>query len=358
MVYMELLIMVWMGINSYFTTRGVFKVPGLKRKKENGSATIEAVVCLSLFLFLMMFFIMIIQLTVTQTIMQNALNQTAKELSQDLYLYDAFGLVNFRQSVSEENAKAVAKADEIQDAFKSITSFFPGSDSVDAAKDDFLENFSPESLEAGGKTIINTALNGLISAGENAIVPVLFKKYVSSDGTSGTADTYLKRLHVVGGVKGLGFSKSSMFGTWSLKKADDGSGTPAATEVEEDMDSEASGESGTVQGDKNTINLVLEYKVKILHPLQGWKEVNCIQSSATRVWTGDNTGVADKKDDGGGEDAKDEDEKTFAYYTPKGERYHPDRHCMTLARSKEVNKVTVKAAKARGLTICGVCGSK
>ncbi len=45
MVYMELLIMVWMGINSYFTTRGVFKVPGLKRKKENGSATIEAVVC-------------------------------------------------------------------------------------------------------------------------------------------------------------------------------------------------------------------------------------------------------------------------------------------------------------------------
>lgn len=336
----------------------MFKVPGFKRKKENGSATIEAVVCLSLFLFLMMFFIMIVQLTVTQTIMQNALNQTAKELSQDLYLYDAFGLVNFRQSVSEENSKAVAKADEIQDAFKSISSFFPGSSGAEAVKDDFLENFSLESLETGGKTVINAALNSLVSAGENALVPVLFKKYVSSDGTSGTADAYLKRLNVAGGINGLSFSKSSMFGTWSLKKADNDSGTPADTEVEEDMDSEASGESGTVQGDKNTINLVLEYKVKILHPLQGWKEVNCIQSSATRVWTGDNTGATDKKDNGDGEDTEDEDEKKFAYYTPKGERYHPDRHCMTLARSKEVNKVTVKAAKARGLTICGVCGSK
>lgn len=345
-----------------------------RRKKENGSATIEATICLTLFLFFMLFFIMVVQLTVTQTIMQNALNQTAKELSQDLYLYDAFGLVDFRESISAENDKAVTeteKAEEavsdakeelsgdadmvtnIQNAFKSVTSLFSDSDDPEGIKDDFLEKFSPANLKAGGKTVINAALNSLVSAGENAMIPVLFKKYVSSDGKSGTADSYLKRLHVVQGVKGLDFSKSSMFGTWSLEKKD-GSKEPVATEVEKDMDSEAS--SSTGKGDKNTINLILEYKVKILHPIEGWKDVNCIQSSATRVWTGDHNTITDTKDKKDKEDAKDEDERTFAYYTPKGERYHPDRHCMTLARSKEVNKITVKAAKSRGLSICGVCG--
>lgn len=276
----------------------------MKRKKEEGSATIEAVVCLSVFMFCMLFFIMIVQLTVTQTIMQNALNQTAKELSQDLYLYDALGLINFRQDLSELNDKtnkeiekvegAVNNAKEelssdgdivtnVQKAFKAITSIFSDKNDPEGIKDDFLEKFSPANLKTGGKTVINAALDSLVSAGENAMIPVLFKKYVSPDGKSGTADAYLKRLHVVNGVKGLDFGKSSMFGIWSFKEdnSEAGSGTGS------DMDKEASGESGKKQGDKNTINLILEYKVKILHPIEGWKEVKCIQSSATRVWTGD-----------------------------------------------------------------------
>jgi len=350
-----------------------------RKKRENGSATIEAVVCLTLFLFFMLFFIMIVQLTMTQTIMQNALNQTAKELSQDLYLYDAFGLVDFRQSISGENNKAVeelkevsgavsdAKAelmgdgdivDNVQSAFQSITLLFSDSDDPDAIKDDFLEKFSPENLKSGGKTVINSALNSLVSSGENAMIPVLFKKYVSSDGKSGTADRYLKRLHVVNGTKGLDFGKSSMFGVWSFKNADDDGETSVETEVEADMNKEANGESGTTQGDKNTINLILEYKVEILHPIEGWKKVNCIQSSATRVWTGDYDTIRPKTDEKEGEDVKNEEETIFAYCVPTGERYHPDRHCRTLARSREVNKISIKDAKARGLTICGVCGSK
>lgn len=349
----------------------------LRRKREKGSATIEATVCLTLFLFFMLFFIMIVQLTVTQTIMQNALNQTAKELSQDLYLYDAFGLVNFRQSISEENNKAVEETEKaekalsdakeelsgngdmitnVQGAFKAISSLFSDSDDHGTIKDDFIEKFSPQNLKAGGKTVINSALNSLVSAGENAMIPVLFKKYVSSDGKSDTADGYLKRLHVVNGIKGIDFGKSSMFGTWSFSNPDDGGEAPAASEVEKDMDKEAGGESGITQGDKSTINLILEYKVRILHPIEGWKEVKCIQSSATRVWTGDHNTVKGVKAEKDGEDAKDKDETTFAYYTPKGKRYHPDRHCRTLARSKKVNKITVKKAKSRGLTICGVCG--
>ena len=193
----------------------------MKRKKEEGSATIEATVCLSVFMFCMLFFIMIVQLTVTQTIMQNALNQTAKELSQDLYLYDALGLINFRQDLSELNDKtnkeiektenAVNNAKEelssdgdmvtnVQNAFKAIISIFSDKNDPEGVKDDFLEKFSPDNLKAGGKTVINAALDSLVSAGENAMIPVLFKKYVSSDGKSGTADAYLKKLHVVNGV--------------------------------------------------------------------------------------------------------------------------------------------------------------
>lgn len=349
----------------------------MKRKKEEGSATIEATVCLSVFMFCMLFFIMIVQLTVTQTIMQNALNQTAKELSQDLYLYDALGLINFRQDLSELNDKtnkeiekvesAVSDAKNelssdgdmvtnVQNAFKAITSIFSDKNDPEGIKDDFIEKFSPANLKTGGKTVINAALDSLVSAGENAMIPVLFKKYVSSDGKSGTADAYLKKLHVVNGVKGLDFGKSSMFGTWSFKE-ENGEGTlEAGPGTEKDMDKEASGESGKKQGDKNTINLILEYKVEILHPIEGWKEVKCIQSSATRVWTGDGT-IVKLDTDKDKTDKKDNKEEIYVYYATKyGERYHPDRNCMTLARSTNVIKITVKEAESLGLTLCAVCG--
>lgn len=287
----------------------------MKNNKEDGSAVIEATICLSVFIFFMMFFIMIVQLTMTQSIMQNALDQTAKELSQDLYLYDALGVINFRHSVSEADEEAGNVVDNIADTgneisgelssnddmavkvksvLKSITSLFSDSDDPDEIKDDFLEQFSIENIKAGGKTAVNAVFDNLISAGENALIPVLFRKYVSTDGKAGTADGYLKRLHVVGGIKGLDFGKSSMFGTWKLEKTGGGGSTPApsgtpggtpapSSDVTEDMDKEV--ESGE-KGDKNTINLILEYKVKVLHPIQGWKEVKCIQSAATRAWIG------------------------------------------------------------------------
>lgn len=321
---------------------------------------------------------MIVQLTVTQTIMQNALNQTAKELSQDLYLYDALGLINFRQDLSGLNDKtnkeiektegAISDAKNelssdgdmvtnVQNAFKAITSIFSDKNDPEGIKDDFLEKFSPANLKTGGKTVINAALDSLVSAGENAMIPVLFKKYVSLDGKPGTADTYLKKLHIVDGVKGLDFGKSSMFGTWSFKE-ENKDGTPEAESgTEKDMDKEASGESGKKQGDKNTINLILEYKVKILHPAEGWKEVKCIQSSATRVWTGDET-IVKISTDKDKTDKKDSKEEIYVYYATKyGERYHPDRNCMTLARSTDVIKITVKEAESLGLTVCAVCGS-
>jgi len=50
------------------------------------------------------------------------------------------------------------------------------------------------------------------------------------------------------------------------------------------------------------------------------------------------------------------DEIYFYYATKYGERYHPDRNCMTLARSTNVIKITVKEAESLGLTVCAVCG--
>lgn len=47
--------------------------------------------------------------------------------------------------------------------------------------------------------------------------------------------------------------------------------------------------------------------------------------------------------------------KTYVYYATYSKRFHSSKHCRTLARSKNIYKVTKKKAKSIGLTKCKVC---
>ena len=47
--------------------------------------------------------------------------------------------------------------------------------------------------------------------------------------------------------------------------------------------------------------------------------------------------------------------KSTVYYAEHSKRYHINRYCRTLKRSKNVYKTTKKKAKAMGLTRCKVC---
>lgn len=47
--------------------------------------------------------------------------------------------------------------------------------------------------------------------------------------------------------------------------------------------------------------------------------------------------------------------KATVYCVPKGHVYHSTRSCRTLRRSKNIKKISLKAAKAKGLRACKVC---
>ena len=47
--------------------------------------------------------------------------------------------------------------------------------------------------------------------------------------------------------------------------------------------------------------------------------------------------------------------KGTVYCVPKGRVYHSTRNCRTLRRSKNIKKISIKVAKAKGLRACKVC---
>lgn len=216
-------------------------------KEEKGSAVAEATIALTAFIFAMMALIMLIQFIMVQTMMQNALNQTAKEISQDAYLYEVFGLLNVKQDTSESNAKISDSINKTQEDLKALLSaFIDGEDTSEISED----------INAQFQCIKNNLASGAVYMGfrgiENTVCSSIFKKYISTNGKKDTADVNLKRYHIINGCSGLDFSSSK------------------------------------VLDDKENIILIVKYSVKILSPIGGFQEVKCRQIASTRGWVGDN----------------------------------------------------------------------
>lgn len=216
-------------------------------KQEKGSATVEATIALTAFIFAMVSLIMMIQLVMVQTLMQNAIDQTAKEISQDAYLYKAFGLLEVREDTAESDGKVSESINKTQEDFKAlISAFMDGSDTSEIYEDintqfDCIKN----NLASG---VLDVGLQGI----ENILCKNIFKKYVTRDGNKNTADDNLKRYHIIDGCSGLDFSASK------------------------------------VLADKENIVLIVKYSIKVFSPLGGFQEVKCRQIASTRGWVGSN----------------------------------------------------------------------
>lgn len=64
----------------------------MKKNSEKGSATVEAIISLSMFLFAFIAIYSIINMCIVQSTVQHALNKSAKEISQYYYFIDKFKL--------------------------------------------------------------------------------------------------------------------------------------------------------------------------------------------------------------------------------------------------------------------------
>lgn len=92
-----------------------------KLNREKGSVTIEATIALSTFMFAIVTILSIVNICIVQARVSNAINMTAKELSQYSYIYALTGLVETQANM---NANGQAAADKVDGVLEDINSVY------------------------------------------------------------------------------------------------------------------------------------------------------------------------------------------------------------------------------------------
>lgn len=271
----------------------------MKREREQrGSAIIEAVLCLTIFITAIFTILSFIRLCRTQAIISNAVDATAREMSQYAYFYHISGLESLDNSLTKAGADSREKFNTIAgsteavyaalgnlggDVEVTIDSAMSGDVSAafdgieDLAKKTSISNVDTQidslydSLEAvtgsdptkaGENTI--SFLKGMVAvAGSEAssmiksqliaapLAKLLIQKHFQVDGMS--ADEYLKSLGISEGMEGLNFKMSTIFAPTS----------------------------------PNDINLVVYYQMDIVNFMNfDLGKVTLCKQASTRAWLG------------------------------------------------------------------------
>lgn len=122
-----------------------------KPKSESGAVSVEAAVSLTIFLIAILGLMMLATIIRAQAVMQNALNQTAREISGYFYLLDKFGLTPVFSG--QESPANQQKLDELNKSVGHIIEF--AGDAKDEANQ-FSGNVS-----SFGSNVKNGDLNGV-----------------------------------------------------------------------------------------------------------------------------------------------------------------------------------------------------
>lgn len=249
-------------------------------RKEIGSITIEATISLSIFIFAFLGISSLTRLVIAEERMQYALNQSAKELSQYMYIFYRAGLYSKENSDSTKTSdELIAETSQFTDMLKTkaltytqgnqfqsedIASEFESTiNKFDQAKNDVSE------IVDAGKSLANKysaaienpteVLTGIyqVIKGETLstikskiIAPVvgrlLMPKYLTTN--SKNVDQYLEDIGVENGMNGI---------NWGLSQ---------------------------IMEDGRTINLTIVYTIKYDIPLVGEYEFTVKQTASTAAW--------------------------------------------------------------------------
>lgn len=216
---------------------------GKKHKGEHGSVTVEATISLTSFMFAIVTILTVVNICIVQAKISNAINITAKEISQYSYLYSLTGFQKSEAELAESTEYATQNIDSImgdintvfneienlgntgKESCVSIESISSGWESIkniegagsslydtmeDIAKDPKQMIFGVAKLAASKS--MDLAKSRLIAA---PLAKVMCKKHLVNE-DDGNVETYLKALGVVPDANGsyydsLDFSKSSLF---------------------------------------------------------------------------------------------------------------------------------------------------
>lgn len=218
-----------------------------KIKRESGSVTIEATISLSAFMFAIVTILTIVNICIVQATVANAINTTAKEISQYSYLYSLTGFQKSEQELAESSEYAGQNIDsimgDVNTVFKNIESLGNGVQGAVDNPDDgisaIIEGWnSIKEIEGAGSSLYDTmneiaqdpkqmifgvaklvasesldlAKSRLIAA---PLSKVMCKKHLVNE-KDGSVESYLKYLGVVPSANGsyydgMDFSMSSLF---------------------------------------------------------------------------------------------------------------------------------------------------
>ena len=100
-------------------------------KDEQGSFTIEATLCLTLFMTAFIAFISLAMIAKTESITQYALDQTAKEIAQYYYVADKMGIANTDSGGVKEIDDTVQSIMDFTDKSKTTVNKYKGKSAND-----------------------------------------------------------------------------------------------------------------------------------------------------------------------------------------------------------------------------------
>ncbi len=221
-------------------------------KNAKGSATVEAVVAFMGFLFTIFTILNIVNFCRTQALISNAIDTTAKEMSQYGYFYEMSGLQKFSKGMKDVSDVGSSKINEVIDSvdslYTSLTGAVDGSVSrgteiANAINDNSLNMEQIQGVidgvSADGsnvqasinlvsaninsiisnpisyiKSLASVAANGVLNTATSRIIAVPLAKafFVKHFGDSAEeASRHLENLGVVKGLEGMNFNDSTMF---------------------------------------------------------------------------------------------------------------------------------------------------
>lgn len=219
-------------------------------RNDRGSVTIEATISLVSFIFVIVTIFSFISICRAQVLIQIAINEAAKEISQYSYLYKITGLKTYEQKLDEAGNEAAQKTDavivstdKVMDSMGDLYDFLgsmSGSNSTPGKIDsatyseakDKVNNLSgsagdlntdienlmsdPKGLMMGfsalaGQDVVERLKTDVIGALAKAISKKNFELKNQEKITIVDADQRLRGLGVVNGLSGLDFTHSIIF---------------------------------------------------------------------------------------------------------------------------------------------------
>lgn len=213
------------GIMGYLGTdesKGVFmpekrkepeqKKTGRNKAAQKGSLTVEALLFLTIFLCAYLSLMNMVDMIKAQVLLQYAVNQTAKEISEYSYVLSKTGITGKIQDTGAKSAQFQAETKEV---VNSLQEFFNAVGSGDGntielgniAVDNVMDYAENTDIAAG---VINLLKGGVEDMAGMAVVGGIAKGRIKKNLSYMTNDPdgYLKELGVVGGIEGIDFSES------------------------------------------------------------------------------------------------------------------------------------------------------